>query len=741
LKLIYYQFYHYKMESREELENKQLRNNYRTLLRSCQVNLNAEDKKLIRKAFNFAMSAHNDVRRKSGELYIFHPLAVAVIVAKEIGLGVTSIVSSFLHDVVEDTDITLEEIEAIFGKKIARIIDGLTKISGVIGHTRSMQAENFRKILLTLSEDVRVILIKLADRLHNMRTLDAVPNKTQLKIASETLEMFAPLAHRLGLYAIKTELEDLALKYTEPPTYQELYTKIQANKEQINKYTRTFIRPIQTSLEKQGFEYEIKGRFKSVYSIYKKMKYQSIPFDRIFDLFAIRIIIENSTHEKADCWRVYSIVTDFYRPNPERLRDWVSNPKINGYESLHTTVMGPRGKWVEVQIRTRRMHEIAERGYAAHWKYKEGENSESGLDEWIKQIGEVLKTSTENAVEFFDEFKFNLFSKEVYVFTPKGELKSLPAGSTVLDFAYEIHTDVGETCLGAKIDNKTVPLSHILQNGNQVEIITSKKQYPKQEWINYVVTAKARSKIKQFLRNQRRKTAENGKQILVKKVSVEKNESKNKVINDLLEFFQLHNELDLYYNIGSSKIKNTDLNHALKIVRMNEEEKKSNIPGLQQDKKGLIVIGGEEDVDYILADCCNPIPGDDIFAFATMNKGVVVHRTNCPKGIKLMANYGYRIADAQWIKEEIEEMEAYMVGVRLTGFDNKGIMSSVTDIISNQFDVDMQSIYAKTIDGAFDGKITLKVSNTKHLEDLIHKLKAVDGVESVSRFHVEEEID
>lgn len=726
------------MPSPEEIENRKVRNSYRSLLRAARhVVTKPEDKKEIRKAFNFALEAHKGVRRKSGELYIFHPLEVATIATREIGLGTTSIICSLLHDVVEDTDFTLDDIEEIFGPKVAGIIDGLTKISGFIGHTRSMQAENFRKILLTLSKDVRVILIKLADRLHNMRTLDSMSKKNQLKISSETLELFAPLAHRLGLFTIKSELEDLSLKYTEPAAFQEIDSKIKVNTEQINRYTRTFMRPIHDSLRKMNFEYEVKARYKSRFSIYKKMKKQGIPFEKIYDLFAIRIILTNPKNEKADCWQTYSIVTDFYKPNSDRLRDWLSTPKVNGYESLHTTVMGPKGRWVEVQIRTQRMDDIAEKGYAAHWKYKENNATESGLDDWIKQVGELFRGSDTNAIEFFDEFKLNLFSHEKYVFTPKGELKTLPDGSSTLDFAFMIHTDVGLSCLGAKVNNKLVPLNYKLRNGDQIEIITSKKIKPSPDWLEFVITARAKSKIKQALKEQKRTAAQEGQNLLLQKLKFAKLSANSREYNDLLEYFSLPNIFELYYQIGTRLIKNTDLNNAIKILGINEQKKEApEDKNSNKSKPEILIVGENTDVRYSLANCCSPIPGDEIFGYISIGEGIIIHRTNCPEGITLMSNYGYRIIDARWGTDEASEEEAFSVGIKFTGFDNPGLISEITSIISKELKVNMRSIKADAANGTFEGTIIVDVLDTNHLESLTNMIKNVEGIESISRFHV-----
>jgi GTP pyrophosphokinase len=728
-----------------ELEKKKLLREYRNLLKACRHNMEKGDKVQIREAFDMAMEAHQGMRRKSGELYIFHPLEVATICAREIGLGTTGIVCALLHDVVEDTDITLEDIEHKFGSKVANIIDGLTKISGIVGKTASIQAENFRKILLTLADDIRVILIKMADRLHNMRTLDAMSRTGQLKIASETLMLFAPLAHRLGLYSIKSELEDLSLKFTEPLVYRDISRKLQETKAQRSKFIRIFTKPIEAVLDAQGFKYEIKGRPKSIFSIYNKMKKQNIPFEEVYDLFAIRIIVDSDEEdEKPDCWRIYSIITDYYTPNPERLRDWISVPKANGYESLHTTVMGPQGKWVEVQIRSRRMDEIAEKGYAAHWKYKDSSGNDTNLEEWINRIREMLENPDTNAIDFLDDFKLNLFSDEVFVFTPKGDLFTLPANATALDFAFEIHTQVGEHCLGAKANHRLVPLSYKLKNGDQVEIITSKKQKPNEDWLNYVVTAKAKSKIKACLKEEKRRIAADGKEILMRKFKNSRIDWNHENQQRIMSFFRSPSSQELFYLIGSEQITKEELNNAIKLYERIEKPHHHNGDGSKQTEKkpvkqpDMVVIGEDIELDYSFAKCCNPIPGDDIFGFITIGEGIKIHRTNCPNGMRLMSNYGYRIIRAKWASEELPTIRTYQVGIKLTGIDSIGIVSNITDIISKELQVNIQSLTISSTAGAFEGAIILYVSDTTHLEDLIKKIKDVKGIENVSRYQVDE---
>ena len=729
-----------------EAEKKEILSRYKTLLKACKRRLQKGDKEQIRKAFEVAVDAHKEMRRKSGEPYIYHPIAVAQICAEEIGLGTTSIVCALLHDTVEDTEITLEDIDGMFGEKVAKIIDGLTKISGVFDQTSSLQAENFRKMMLTLSDDVRVILIKLADRLHNMRTLESMKREKQIKIASETLYLYGPLAHRLGLNAIKTELEDLGLKYTNSETYQEIALKLKESEPERKKFIQKFIEPIKEILDEQGFNSKIYGRPKSIFSIYNKIKNKGVEFEDIYDLFAIRIVIDTPLEmEKTDCWKAYSIVTDLYHPNPDRLRDWISSPRANGYESLHTTVMGPRGQWVEVQIRTTRMNEIAEKGFAAHWKYKEEPNTDSGLDQWIQKVRELLSNPEANAFDFLDDFKMNLFSDEIFIFTPKGSLIQLPVNATALDFAFEIHTDIGASCIGAKVNYKLVPLSYKLQNGDQVEIITSSKQSPKEDWLNFVVTAKAKSKIKSSLKEEKRKIAENGKEILERKLKSLKVTYNSDNLYKLAYFFKLPSTLDLFFNVAQGKIDVKQLKEFVaseKIIE-NKPEKLEFIPNEQLNKKvkgddnDTLLIGEDlQKLDYKLSTCCNPIPGDDVFGFITVGDGIKIHRTNCPNAAKLMANYGYRIVKAKWNSQK--EL-AFLTGLHITGIDDVGLINKITTVISSDFKVNMRSITVDTEDGIFEGSIMVYVNNTKHLDNLIIKLREVVGVSSVTRFDSQDE--
>ncbi len=730
-----------------EEERKEILKRYRKMLKQAKPVLKPGDAKLIKKAFNVSLEAHRDMRRKSGEPYIYHPLEVALICVEEIGLGTTSIISALLHDVVEDTDWELEDIEREFGSKVMTIIDGLTKISGVFEYGSSQQAENFRKMLLTLSDDVRVILIKLADRLNNMRTLASMPRHKQLKIASETMYLYAPLAHRLGLYSIKSELEDLYLKYTDTETYKDIVFKINESKSYRNKFIKNFIQPIEDELNKLDFKFTIKGRPKSVYSIYNKMKKQGIPFDEIYDLFAVRIILESELeNEKADCWQVYSIVTDFYRPNPDRLRDWISTPRSNGYESLHTTVMSNSGQWVEVQIRTSRMDEIAERGYAAHWKYKEKESSRgTGLDDWITQVRGLLESNDGSAIEFMDDFRGNLFHDEVFVFTPKGDLKVLPFGSTALDFAFEIHTEIGAKCIGAKVNQRLVPISHKLKNGDQVEILTSSKQKPTEDWLNNVMTSRAKAKIKDALREEKKSAIVDGREIVQRKLKQMKMEFNSENVEKLRAFFELKTANEFYYRIGKGIIDSTliksfkEFKENLKLSNRGTQDKVKDETSFTKEIKNLkgpdhdqLLIGEDMDlVDYILAKCCNPIPGDDVFGFVTINEGIKIHRTSCPNALELLSNHGNRVIKARWTSQK--EI-AFLAGLRIIGTDRVGLINDVTKVISNELKVNMRSITVDSDAGIFEGTIKLFVNSTQHLDHLMKNLSKVEGIIKVSRF-------
>jgi len=720
-------------------ENKEIAGRYRQLLKVSKWSREKGDVTIIRKAFDLALEAHKPMRRKSGEPYIYHPIAVAKIAAEEIGLGTTSIVCALLHDVVEDTDITIEEIEAQFGSKVANIIDGLTKISGVFD-TSSPQAENFRKMLLTMANDVRVILIKLCDRLHNMRTLEHMSDKGQLKIASETTFIYAPLAHRLGLYAIKTELEDLSLKYTQPTLYQDLKQKLSATKEQRNKYIRSIIKPLKQEFDELGIKYEIKGRPKSIHSIYSKMVSKKLEFEDVYDLFAIRIIIDSDPEdEKMDCWNIYSIITSIFKPNTERMRDWISIPKSNGYESLHTTVMGPKGQWVEVQIRSTRMDDIAEKGYAAHWKYKgKDENSKAtnSLDNWIQQVREVLETQEGNALDFIDEFKMSLYADEVFAFTPKGMLKKLPQSSTALDFAFEIHTEVGAKCLGAKVNGKLVPLSYEVKNGDQIEILTSNKQKPNKDWLAFVKTGKARTRIKQSLKDNKRVVANLGKESLSRKMRNAGYVINTENMNKLIAFYKVEDELELTYQIGEGIIDK----EKIKLQEIFVETKSTHKAGivkefntLKSKTKNELILGDDNvEMDYSMANCCNPIPGDKVIGFITVMGEIKIHQTSCKNAANLMSRFGYRIIKANW-SDDVTMQEDFEAALEISGIDSLGLVSKVTDIVSKQLKVNMKSISFESLDGTFIGKLKVQVSDTEHLDQLMNELKSIDEYVKVTR--------
>jgi len=724
-----------------EQEKKEILNRYRGLLRSSRRKFDDDDKKMIRKAFNVAVEAHKDARRKSGEPYIYHPIAVARIVAEEIGLGATAITCALLHDVVEDTDISLKDIEGMFGKKVASIIDGLTKISGVFDASSSLQAENFRKMLLTLAEDVRVILIKLADRLHNMRTLESMERTKQLKIASETLYLYAPLAHRLGLNNIKTELEDLGLKFTEPEIYNDIDKKLKDTQAERARYIHRFIIPLREALHEQKFKFRIFGRPKSVYSIWSKIKNKNVPFEEVYDIFAIRVLVDSPPEqEKADCWRVYSIVTDFYYPNPDRLRDWVSTPKANGYEALHTTVMGPNGQWVEVQVRSERMNEVAEKGYAAHWKYKQGpgqERVEDPMEEWMKKIRESLSNPDSNALDFIDDFKLNLFADEIFVFTPKGEMRSMPVNSTALDFAFDVHSEIGTKCIGAKVNKKLVPLSHKLNSGDQVEILTSSKQTPKQDWMNFVVTAKAKSRIKEFLKEEKAKQIDLGREELIKKLHQNKVEFSDALVKRFANFLKLSDVTELYWRVSMGNLSNKELKDFIKVKDKKIENPQAPAQTLEElvsNKRGksdFLVIGDSLDnLEYKLSPCCSPIPGDDVFGFITIHEGIKIHRVNCPNAIELMSNYAYRIVKAKWTSQKLI---SFLAGIKVIGIDKMGLVNGITQVISNELNVNMRYISFDTNDGTFEGNIMVFVHDTAHLTSLMKKLEKVDGVIKVTR--------
>jgi GTP diphosphokinase / guanosine-3',5'-bis(diphosphate) 3'-diphosphatase len=731
-----------------EEEKKEILRHYRNLLRMLKPKLKPGDKQLLRTAFEMAAEAHQTMRRKSGEPYILHPLAVAAICVEEIGLGVRSTICALLHDTVEDTDVTLDDLKREFGDEIARIVDGLTKISAVMDTNTSQQAENFKKILLTLTDDPRVILIKLADRLHNMRTMDSMKRDKQLKISSETVYVYAPLAHRMGLYTIKTEMEDLAMKYLDPDTYRYIAQKLQDTKRERTRYINDFIRPIKEKLEKADFQFEIYGRPKSIHSISNKMKHKGVAFEEVYDLFAIRIIVDAPVEkEKEDCWKVYSMITDEYKPSTERLRDWLSNPKSNGYEALHTTVMGPGGRWVEVQIRTKRMNEIAEKGLAAHWKYKEGATDESRFDQWFHQIREALGQDT-NSLDFLQDFKTSFLAEEIYVYTPKGDVKMLPIGATALDFAFSVHTMVGSRCISAKVNHKLVPISYKLRSGDQIEIITSAKQKPNEDWLNFVITSKAKAKIKDVLKEEKRKVAEEGKYFLQRKLEGMGAAMNQSNIEELAVFYKRQSSLDFLYDLAVKKIDLKELKeftvHGDKLVPpkpLKPAEPKPEFDPARQagqlPKKDteLIIFGESSDkIMYTLANCCKPIPGDDVFGFISTGEGLKIHRTTCPNAARLMANYGHRVVKTKWAKnKEI----SFLTGLKIVGMDDVGVINKITNIISGELKVNINALSIESKEGLFEGNIKVFVHDKEELDVLVDRLKSLNGIERVDRYDTE----
>ena len=710
-----------------------------------------EDRKLVRKAFDLAVKAHMDMRRNSGEPFILHPLSVATISAGEIGLGTTSIVCSLLHDVVEDTDYTLEDIRGLFGDKVASIIDGLTKIKGIFDQrTESIQAENFKKLLITLSDDVRVILIKLADRLHNMRTLDAISSEKQLKIASETMHLYAPLAHRLGLHSIKSELQDLALKHIDPEIYQSISRKLKETEKTRTQFTNKFILPIKQSLALHGISNTIVSREKSIYSIWEKMKTKEVPFEEIYDIFAIRIVLDVPIEtEKADCWKVYSAITDVYRPNMERLRDWISNPKANGYEALHTTVMSHTGQWVEIQIRSRRMDEIAEKGYAAHWKYKESLHINNRLDNWLDRIREMIESPDADALSFLDDVKGYFFLDEISIFTPQGELRTLPANSTVLDFAYAIHSEVGNKCIGAKVDKKLVPITHLLKNGEQIEIITSSKQTPKEDWLNYIVTTRARSNIKQALKKEKKRYFKHGKEKLEKCFSQNNLSFTHENIKNFVIANNFPNLIELYYAASHDKIGNKEVKQFVastektgwfRFINLKPSKKTSqeakhsekNNHGLL-DLKNIekILNEGTGEVGYELASCCNPIPGDEIIVFhASDNQPVQVHRTKCLTATGLLSSFSNRFVKVNWAPKE---PVSFLTGIKLSGLDRVGMINDISNIISSDLKINIKSFHMDVKKGITEGEVKLYIQDTATLKHLLNNLKEIEGIKRVNR--------
>ena len=732
------------MSTKEISENAIIAQEYKNLLRNTYLSLSPADIKLIRLAFETAVDAHKEQRRKSGEPYILHPIAVAQIVADQIGLGATSIAAALLHDVVEDTSLTLEDIELMFGKSVAKIVDGLTKISKLSKDKRvSVQAENFKKMLLTMNDDVRVILIKIGDRLHNMMTLEFMPEEKQVRIASETLYIYAPLAHRIGMYNIKTQLEDLALKYTEPDVYDAIEQKIKESEEEQLDYINSFSEQLQNHLAKERVKFITEGRFKSIFSIRRKMQLKNKRFDEVFDRFAVRIIYKSTPkQEKFLAWKIYSIITDHFQPNPTRLRDWISSPKSTGYEALHITVVGPGSKWVEVQIRSERMHEIAEKGYAAHFKYKHGDQNEGGMELWLNRLREVLESQDTDAVDFVKEFKLNLYASEIFVFTPKGDLKSLPKGATPVDFAFSIHSEVGRKTRGARVNGKIVPLNFELNSGDQVEIITSETAKPTSSWLDYVITSKARSAIRTALRTEEREIADEGKELLRRKLRQMKFKFNDRIINAMVSYFKLKTSLDLYYRIGIGTIDNKMLKKfaaeensrfwQLFKRRPTDKTKQNEVNGgpISSFYDMLVFGKNQETLDYTLSPCCNPIAGDEVFGFVSINDGIKVHKNECPNAISLHSNYGYRIVSAKWV----DSSKGFFTGsIRLSGIDRLGLVNEVTNLISNAHNVDITQIHFDTENGTFTGEIKLHVRHASTLYVLINKLEKVTGIDKVVR--------
>ncbi len=727
-----------------ERERKDILNKYRGLLRACKKCISTEDGKMIKTAFTIALNAHMHKRRDSGDPYIYHPIAVARIAVEEMGLGATSIIAALLHETVTHKGNSLKDIESSFDKPVRKIVEGLTKISGISAMNTSLQAENFRKLFLTISTDVRVILLKLADRLENMRNLEHSSAERQLQIASETFFLYAPLAHRLGLYNIKSEMEDLSMRYTNPDMYNKIREKLRITTQARNRFIREFIEPIKKELKNQDFDFEIKGRTKSVFSIWNKMKRQQAEFEEVYDIFAIRIILNSDLKsEKADCWRVYSVVTDFYQPNTNRLRDWISVPKSNGYESLHTTVVGPGGKFVEVQIRTRRMDEIAEKGLAAHFKYK-GEGVDKAFGDWLTHVREVLENPEPSALEFVDNFKLNLYNEEVFVFTPNGDIKRFPAGATVLDFAFDIHTDLGSRCVGAKVNGKNVPIKQVLRNGDQVSILTSKTQNPKIDWLNWVVTAKARTKIKQSLKEARQVESEAGKELLNRRLKNWKIELPDRIKTRLLKHYKVKTSFDFYYLIGSGRVEPADIKELIISYEKRERAVNGNaatpaetadtVPsdtGIEKAPDILIIDENLNNIDYKFAPCCNPVFGDPVFGFVSVNGGIKIHRTSCPNAPSMLSRYDYRIVRAKWTSST--DSSFFQVMVRLQGIDEVGIINKISDMVTKNLKMTLRSISIDTKDGMFEGVIRVVVKNKTQLDLLLHKLNSVKSVLKATR--------
>ena len=732
----------------KEEDKRLIQRAYRQLLRSIKSPMDPDDRRNIRMAYELAVEAHSKQRRKSGEPYILHPIEVARICAEEIGLGPTAVVWALLHDVGEDTEVSLVDIRQKFGERIAKIVDGLTKLDSSF-NSESPQAENFKKVLSTLVEDVRVVLIKMADRLHNMRTLGSMPRHKQLKIAAETTYIYSPLAHRLGLYAIKTEYQDLCMKITDPDAYFEIARKLQETKRDRTRYINEFIKPLTRQLDEINVPYRIFGRPKSIYSIWNKIKTKKVPFEEIYDLFAVRIVVDIEPYrEKPICWQVYSIVTDVHKPIPERLKDWITTPKSNGYESLHTTVVGPKGRYVEVQIRSERMDEIAERGFAAHWKYKGSSNQPDVYEVWLDSVRDILENPNSDALEFLSDFKTNLFNEEVYVYTPRGDMKILPKGATALDFAFSIHTDIGYHCTAVKVNNKLVPMGYKIKNGDQISVTTSKNQKPNESWLKMAVTGKARSKIRSAMKEERRQQGELGKEALERKFRNLKIDFESGV-ETLVRYFDFSSRIDLFYALAKEHLHlHEELKHFRveggKLIEIEPEKRPVEEPA-PADKvvpkrtrkkftgRPRLLVGGEpaDQYNYSFASCCNPVQGDDIFAYLTATAGLKIHRASCPNATHLMANFGYRIMKAEWLETTDT---TFVADLKVTGIDNgPGIIERLTHEISTNLGVNIRSFNIWGDEGYFEGKISLLVANTDQLNLAIRQLQNLEIVSTVTR--------
>lgn len=725
-------------EFNREEERKQILYRYKRLLKTCKNIVTRADIKLVRKAFDLSLEDHDGVRRSNGDPFIYKTLSIAQIVVEELGLGRTSVICALLYDNVQRGSISFEEVTELFGSKVAQIISGLVKVTEVYNQNPTQHSDNFRKLLLSFAEDVRVVLIILADRLFHLRNVDNKPVEIQKALATEIEFLYIPLAHRLGMYNVKSDMEDLALRYLQPETYFEIVQKLKDTEEERQQFIEDFVNPIKQDLDQLGVKYKIKARTKTIASILHKMKKKQVEFEEVYDIFAIRIIVKASgKKEKSECWKVYSAVSDLYRPNPERLRDWITIPKSNGYESLHTTVLGPQNRWVEVQIRTKRMNKIAEKGFAAHWKYKGGKDG-GGLDNWLNDIRGVLESQESDSIDLIDKFKADLYSKEIYVFTPKGDLKQLPRGATLLDFAYSIHSDLGGKCIGGTVNQKNVSIRHELRNGDQVAITTSNTQKPKADWLSFAVTTKAKNKIRQTIKEERLKEADLGKETLKRRMKNWKLEFNDENVRKLMSHYKYKLAADLYYGIATESHDLSDIKEILTKVHEPEEkivpEKLPDYTSRKTERGGedvLIVDQNIKNVDYTLAQCCNPIFGDDIFGFITIGKGIRIHRLGCSNAKEMQSRYPYRVVKANWTEKGAASYQAVL---HITGTDELGIVSSISEAITKDLRVQMRNISVDTNGGAFEGNVTVVVSNIEHLNSLIVKLKKIKGVHKVSRF-------